>query len=313
MQTIILDDHGREWDARSLTLRRLLHCPLPDFDFLSYLIENLGFVAVTKIAPNAARIRFRPETAAQASIAAALYRVADMGLERIVISHPDRLDRLFPNLAQAFTYIAGQVAADHQPPSPAFMSRERPIDTLANTDGPLSSLFAQWTDAKQVYDSSTLANTLIETLHARFMVVEPLDGRLTIVDVGSGFESYGKTWQEHARGLPIEEQPDYDYGRWVKGMFRSVQETRQPRLDEVDATIRRPHRNDRVRVRYQRLILPFTCHRHEGTCLLAASVIDHTIDLGSNASADGNAPLDRRMSGVDQSAFPYAYVRKTRS
>ena len=30
----------------------------PDFDFLTYVIENLGFVAVTKIAPNAARIRF---------------------------------------------------------------------------------------------------------------------------------------------------------------------------------------------------------------------------------------------------------------
>jgi hypothetical protein len=294
MQTIILDDHGRGWDARSLTLRKFLHCPLPDFDFLSYLIENLGFVAVTNFAPNAVRIRFRPETASQASIAAALYRVADMGLDRIVISHPDQLDRLFPDFAQAVAYITERVAAGQQPPSPAFMSRELPIATLANTDGPLSSLLAQWTDSNRVFDSTTMAGTLLDTLHARFMVVEAVDGRLTIFDVGSGFESYGKAWRENARGLPVEEQPDYDYGRWVKGMFHSVEETRQPRLDEVDATIRRPHRNDRVRVRYQRLILPFMCDRREGTCLLSASVIDRTIDLGNSASADGNALWDRR-------------------
>src|SRR5437899_10213407 len=77
MQTIIMDDHGRAWDARSPALRSFLHCSLPDFDFLTYLIENLGFVAVTKIAPNAARIRFRSETVSQTSIAAVLYYLAD--------------------------------------------------------------------------------------------------------------------------------------------------------------------------------------------------------------------------------------------
>jgi hypothetical protein len=280
MQTIILDDHGRAWDARSPTLRSFLRCPVPDFDFLTYLVENLGFVAVTKVAPNAARILFRPETASQVSIAAALYRVADMKFERIIVSHPDKLiDRLFPNLAQAVAYIAEQLAADHQQQSSAFLSRKRPIDTLANTNGALSSLFAQWMDSKQVYDSATLTTTLIEALHARFMVVEPMNGRLTIVDVGSGFESIGKTWRENARGLPIEEQPDYDYGLWVRDMFCSVQETRKPRLDEVDATIRRPHRNDRLRVRYRRLILPFTSGVRGGTCLLSASVVDQAIDL----------------------------------
>jgi hypothetical protein len=282
MQTIILDDHGRGWDAQSPTLRRFLHCPLPDFDFFAYLIENLGFVALTKVAPNAARIQFRPETASQTGIAAALYRVADMGLERIIISHPDHfVDRLFFSFAEAVAYIGEQLAAHHPQSSSAFRSRERSIELLANTNGPLPSLFQKWTYSNEVYNSATLATTLRETFLERFLVVEPIDGRLTIMDIGSGFESLGKTWPEHARGLPIEEQPDYDYGRWVQGMFCSVQETQQPRLDEVDARIRRPHRNDHIRVRYQRLILPFTYKRRAGTCLLSASVIDQTIDLSA--------------------------------
>ena len=280
MQTIILDDHGHGWDAQSPTLRRFLHCPLPDFDFLAYVIENLGFVAVTKVSPNAARIRFRPETASQVGIAAALYRIADMGLERVIISHPHSfVDRLFPNLAEAVSYISVLLASRDQQSSAAFRSRERPIELLATTNGPLSSLFQAWMYSKQVYNSATLATTL--TLPARFLVVEPVNGRLIIMDIGSGFESLGETWQENARGLPIEEQPDYEYGCWVQGMFRSVQETRRPRLDEVDATIRRPHRNDHLRVRYRRLILPFTLKRRGGTCFLGASVVDQTIDLSA--------------------------------
>jgi hypothetical protein len=275
MQTIILDDHGRAWDARSPALRSFLHCALPDFDFLTYLIENLGFVAVTKIAPNAARIRFRPETVCEASIAAAIYCVADMGIERAVISHPDQfVEKLFPSLAQTIAYIAEQVAANHQPLPPAFTSIERPLDIIANTDEALSSLFAQWIDSKQAYDSATLANVLPESLRTRFVLVEPVNDRLTFTDVGSGFEIFGETWKENARGLPIEETPDYDYGRWVQGIYRHVLKTRLPRLDEVDATIRRPHRNDRVHLRYRRLLLPFTCKGHGGPCLLGASVID---------------------------------------
>jgi hypothetical protein len=273
MQTIILDDHGRAWDARSPALRSFLHCSLPDFDFLTFLIENLGFVAVTKIAPNAVRIRFRPETVSQTSIAAALYYLTDMGIERTVISHPDQfVEKLVPSLAQTIAYIAEQIAASHQQPSSAFTSREQPLEILANTDEALSFLFAHWIDSKKVYDSATLANVLPESLRTRFLLVEPVNGRLTFTDVGSGFEIFGETWQENARGLPMEEQPDYDYGRWTQGIYRHVLETRLPRLDEVDATIRRPHRNDSIHRCYRRLILPLTCKGNAGTCLLGASV-----------------------------------------
>ena len=72
----------------------------------------------------------------------------------------------------------------------------------------------------------------------------------------------------------MEEQPDYNYGQWVQGIYRRVQETLVPRLDEVNATIRRPDRNDSIHTHYQRLILPFTCKGNGGTCLLGASVFD---------------------------------------
>jgi hypothetical protein len=285
METIVLDDHGRGWDARSPTLRRFLHCPFPDFDFLTYIIDNLGFVTVTKTSPHAVRIRMRPELASPTSLGAALYCIADMELERIIISHSGEtnIDRLFPSVAQAVAYIAEQIAGGRQRGPLTPLSREQPIDLLVNAEGPLSSLLAHWTNLGHIYDAAALADTLTGALRQRFMVVESTDDRLTIVEVGAGFESFGSAWRENALGLPIEEQPDYDYGRWVQGMFRRVCDTEMPRLDDVDALIRRPDKDDRVHVRYRRLILPFKSDRCRTTRLLGASVVDQTLDLGIDA------------------------------
>jgi hypothetical protein len=282
MQTTVLDDHGRSWDARSPTLRRFLRCPLPDFDFLTYLIDNLGFVAVTKTSPHAVHIKMRPETASPKSLAAALYCIADMELNCIVISHSGeaRVHRLFHNVAQAVAYIAEQIAGAHQHAPLTLVSRERPIDLLVNAEGPLSSLLAHWIDCGHVYDPAALASTLAGALRQRFMIVEPTDDRLTIVEVGAGLETFGPVWREKARGLPIEELPDYDYGRWVQSMYRHVSETDTPRLDDVDVTIRRPHQNDRIRVRYRRLIVPFKCGWRGTMRLIGSSVVDERLVLG---------------------------------
>jgi hypothetical protein len=125
MQTIVLDDHGLAWDGKSLALRSVSQREIPNFDLLAYLIDNHGFVTVTKIHPRSARIRMRLETASPTSIAAALYLIADMGLERIIVSHSDDtfIDRLFPNLSQAVAYIDQQVAAFQRQSSSSVISR----------------------------------------------------------------------------------------------------------------------------------------------------------------------------------------------
>ena len=60
---------------------------------------------------------------------AALYCLADMGIERAVISHPNQfVEKLFPSLAQTIAYIAEQIAANHQPLSSAVTSTELPVE-----------------------------------------------------------------------------------------------------------------------------------------------------------------------------------------
>jgi hypothetical protein len=281
MQTIVLDDHGYAWDVRSSALRHFLRCPTPDFDFLSYLIDNLGFVTVTSSRPGAARIRMRFETAAPASVAAAIFLIADMGLERIVVSHSDEgfIDRLFSSVSQAVAYIDQHVAEPQWRATACVQSRQLPIETLATGRGPLPDLLSLWANTDRTTDLRPLKHALCATAAGRFVALEQVSGRLTIVDIGSGYDSYSKTWQENALGMPVEEQPDYEYGRWVQSMYGAVLETQQPRLDDIDATIRRPHLNDKVRVCYQRLILPFRYGRRGATRLVGVSAVKQPIKL----------------------------------
>lgn len=281
MQTIILDDHGHAWDARSSALRYLLRCPLPDFDFFSYLIDNLGFVAVTSPRPGAARIRMRFETASPSSIAAAIYLVADMAAERIVISCPDTnlVDRLFSTVAQAAAYIDQCVAKTDRYATANVRSRELPINSLTGGRGPLSALLALWASSKRRIDLMQLRETLSTTGACRFVALKHIAGRLMIADLGTGFDSFSKTWQEKALGMPIEEQPDYEYGRWVQAMYGTVLKSQQPRLDDIDAVIRRPHLNDKIRVSYQRLILPFGNGEQAAPCLIGASLVNQSVRL----------------------------------
>jgi len=281
MQTIILDDHGQAWEANSSALRHFLRCPLPDFDFLGYLIDNLGFVAVTSPRPGAARIRMRFDTAAPSSIAAAIYLVADMGAERIVISPSDAnlIDRLFSSISQAAAYIDRCVSEPHWRATASVQSRQLPIKSLAGGRGLLSALLALWANSKRNIELAHLRDILSATGACRFVALEQVAGRLTIADLGSGFDSFSQSWQKNALGMPIEDQPDYDYGRWVQSMYGTVLKSQQPRLDDIDAVIRRPHLNDKIRVCYRRLILPFGGGKHGASRLIGASLVSQSIRL----------------------------------
>jgi hypothetical protein len=285
MQTIVLDDHGHAWDHGSSALRHLLRSPIPDFDFLAHLINDLGFVTVTLLSPGSVRIRMRFETAAPASVAAAIYLLSDIGTERVVISHPDDgVDRLFSSISRAVAYIDQRLAEPRWQAAATVQSRQLPAQTLFSGKGPLAAALSLWIRSAETCDLMTLKRLLPAAATGRFMAVEPVEGRLTIVDLGCGFDSFSKAWQENALGMPIEEQPDYDYGRWVQRMYGKVLETGQPRLDDIDATIRRPHMNDKVRVCYRRLILPFARGTHGVPLLVGLSAVTQSIGLSGSSS-----------------------------
>ena len=282
MKKIVLDDSGRAWDAGSQALRATLHCPCPDFDFLEYAVDNLGFVVVTTLSPTATRIRFRPKTVSHVGLGAALLALAKRhDVDRIVVSHERKgcRDELFGSLKQAVARIEELISSARNSVAPAFVNAERDLRTLMGADNALSLLLLSWIE-NDIYDPSALAELLHGRLHDRYMIVE--GQRLTMAEIGHGFPSYDRYWREHALGLTIDNQPDYAYGRWTGELFKSVLEKWRPRLDDIDALIRRPCYGDTIRVRYRCLLLPYRSGPSGLPSVLSASVIDESIDFRSD-------------------------------
>lgn len=291
MHTSIFDDHGDCWDARSQTLRAQLSCPTPDFDFLSYVVDNLGFVVVSRPQAGAMRLRLRPEVAAPAALAAALFALADEDPRRVIVSRSadGGGDELFAGMGQAIARIGQLTAAPgrtHQ-----FLNKERPVEELAGESHPLAALLAVWEARGRIYDSASYADVLNRLLGGRFMAVMPVHDHLTIVDVGSGFVSYHETWRRRAIGRPLEDQPDYAYGVWARDLFRDVLCRGAARLDDVDAVIRRPHLDDTIHLRYRCLTLPYRYAESAVPCVLCASVIDETVDLRGGMDRAGRPAI----------------------
>jgi hypothetical protein len=231
---------------------------------------------------SAARIRLSPSTVAPASLAAALFSLMDQPPERLVVSHRNDGcgDELFANLRKAIDRVAELMStAQTATPEPAFLREERSLTSLLDEDSHLSALFRFCADAGHRYNPATDLQRLEDMLKGRFMIVEVKTDRLMIAEVGTGFIAYDARWRARAHGLRVEDQPDYAYGCWARDAFLDALRRNQPRVDNVDAIIRRPYLSDQIRVRYRMIILPFSRGASQAPCLLGASVIDDRIDL----------------------------------
>jgi hypothetical protein len=96
---------------------------------------------------------------------------------------------------------------------------------------------------------------------------------------GDRLGSYDPTWARRARGVPLQEQPDYRYGSAAATAYKAALHGRHPVCEQVDAVVSKT-RGANLRLRYTRLILPF--EESDGrTRLLSTSLLDPTIDLRS--------------------------------
>ncbi len=285
--TTIFDDQGRAWRLESEQFRRELACGMPDFDLAAYVVDNLGFVALTRMGGRGARLRFRPTTVTPAALAAALYALADRRPGRIMLSHArgNCGDELVGTLDRALARIAALVGYVPDASRPPFAHVARSLSTIG-TD-PLGQLLRRWQDQEGRFDTAAYADLLDGTLRQRFMIVSGRSDRLTIDAVGTGFGALDPIWVRRARGLPMEQLPDHDYGLWVRAMFQDAMASGIPRLDDIDAIIRRPYFGDHIHARYRRLLLPCRDPVSRAPILLGASAVDDAIDLCRPAALAG--------------------------
>jgi hypothetical protein len=279
MSSLLFDDRGQIWDARSCWLAEDLCSSLRGEELVRYAVRNLGFIAVKKI-DRSLRIRLRPAVVSPIAFSALVYYLADNGPERVLVSVLDRDWRhaLFGSLEAAIQHLLSLCRASQDDRSDDFVRRSKALNAL-DPNSALGELYRLWRDAGGPIPHERLGSLLERGLQGRYVLVERHKSYpdLTLRAVGPGFLSYDQRWLSLASGLRVEDQPDYYYGQWVAQAYREVTRNPAPRLEDVDAIINTA-RLGRSRVRYTRLIVP-VLFSSGPECLLGASLIDPAINL----------------------------------
>jgi hypothetical protein len=279
MRSVIFDDRGEVWDARARGLARDLNASIGGDELVDYSIRNLGFVAVKEMG-GSLRISLRPAVVSPIAFSALLYWLHDRVVDRVLISFLDRdwSHEMLRSRQDAVQKLMARIDLGQGTREGDFLSRELPLESLPQSS-PLRGVLDVWSQLAGKFDRERLAPLLARALNGRFVLVEaaPENPSLVIKDVGSGLTKPAEYWLARSIGNRVEDQPDYDYGKWVAGHYRQVVAAGQPSLSDVDAVINWPQHSRRS-FRYRRLVVPFKT-TGPSTMLLCASLSDPGIRL----------------------------------
>ena len=279
MQTLLFDDRGEAWDAKSHGLAEALQASLSGDELSKYVVRNLGFIAATE-SDGSVRLRLRPAVVSSTALSALFYWLHDQTIERVLISILDGewSHELVRSCEEAVRRLLALVKFSAPDREGDFLNRQKPLHELPDTS-PLHAVLRAWAECGGAYDRQRLLPVLQNATNGRFFLVEATTGSPSILirDIGKGFGGDARHWLGRTVGHRVEDQPDYAYGKWLAEVYGKVAKSGAPSLDDVDAVITWPQQ-PRISYRYRRLVLPFETRRNS-TLLLSTTVIDPAIDL----------------------------------
>lgn len=279
----LFDDLGTHWDGGSPRLRNSFGSPVSNEEFSTYVVKNMGFIAVHGYG-RSCEIRLRPNIVSPAAFAALRQHLKVRVFDRIVTAQfdSDWVYGLHASKDAALAKIETMLAASSKPRPGDYLVRSiSKGDLPRNTPfhDALHSLIENWAMLSQSVHREGLSNIIKQSLQGRYHLMVSDDGSdsLAYREIGDGFVSYSESWVAQAIGKAIEEHEDKAYGSWIASYCREAMKSNAPVLCDVDA-IMNTRKLGRARVRYKRLFLP-TRGIGGGAWLLTSSVLDPTIDL----------------------------------
>lgn len=280
----LIDDLGTIWDGAPPRLRNAFGSTASDDDFSTYVVKNMGFIAVHTYG-RSCEIRMRPRIVTQRAFAALSSWVRSHNFERIVTAHfaaDDWVYGLHGSGDIALGKLDALLATSARSQPGDYLMRQLSKDQLprtTHTHRALHALIEDWPQLSQSVSRGGLTRLIRDSLKNRYhlMHVGATSDQLTFGEIGSGFISYSEDWRARSVGAAVSDHEDRNYGKWVAQCCHDAIRSGEPALCDVDAIIDTP-RLGRARVRYKRLFLPAR-GAGNGTWLLTSSILDPTIDL----------------------------------
>lgn len=261
-------------------MRSAFDSPFSGGEFSTYAVTNLGFIAIN-LYGSSSQIRLRPSMVGEATYAALRRWLGNSRSERVVLSWFDEnwsieLLRAGTQLLQRMDEI---VASSQRIKPHDFISQKLSVPQI-NSNALLNQIVTNWQSYKTPGGQRELMQMLEKALGNRYVVVKPdqTDNKIVFDEFGGGLYADFDVWRACAVGAPIEEQPDRQFGRWVAEAYTDALRSGEPRIDDVDAIVRWPHKG-RTRLRYKRIILPVPGQNSTDARLIGGSIIDNRVDL----------------------------------
>jgi hypothetical protein len=233
------------------------------------------------------RISLRPAVVSPIAFGALLYWLHDRVVDRVLVSFLDHdwSHEMLRSRQDAVHKLMARVDLGQGAREGDFLQRELPLESLPAAS-PLRSVLDMWSASGGKFDRERIAPLLERALKGRFVLVEASPERpaLLIKDVGGGLTKPAEYWLARSIGNRVEDQPDYDYGKWIACFYRKVVSTGVPSLSDVDAVINWPQHKRRS-FRYRRLVIPFR-EPDRTTMLLCASLTNPGINLRVKAGKE---------------------------
>lgn len=233
------------------------------------------------------RIELCPEHIREPTLGALMYWLADQNIERVVLAIHDNgwMHEVFPTRRLAQRRIVDVVSLARCNTAGRFRSKSLSLGAL-DPHHPMRALVAECGPG---LDQPRVADILRNGLRNRFTAIrlERQSGALVVEGMGDGYTMFDEKARMALVGKRIDDQLDFDYGRWIASGFRNMLQRGEPVIEDVDAIVARP---SLVRYRYRRLVVPAT--RGAETWLLTTSIAIPGVELISPACRPPVPPDD---------------------
>jgi hypothetical protein len=256
---------------------RLLGASLSEVALITYAVTNIGWIDIVPRAKGM-HVRCRPSLVTEPALGSLLYVLCDAeGSVLLTVLARDWQHVILRDRRELSTVLAALAGTSE---SQLSCIRERHLSREIRPER--SPLFL----ATQAVIQATETNTSLATFEP--MLDTLFGGRWTISHsesesedvvfdaIGRGFTPFNPTWSALRSGSRLSDCGDTDYARWIAVYRSNISGLDRPVFDEVDALVRLPV--GETRMRYSRVTLPLRLPGCDGL-VFSASVADHSIDL----------------------------------
>lgn len=266
-----IDEKGRKLSSQFVVSSWRPIAALDGAALSRYLVWTAGLVLVQHTSDRM-QISLNFNAISEMALAAMAYELADHAEDTalpVFIMKDNTTVLRIGNGHEALKYVMAQWKSVIREPRRPF--RRRPVPLFGVTRAAFRQLVMMCT-TDRVMDLTLIRRLLHRAFRDRYLVVQ-LDnehGHLKLIEAGCGYPRLDEAWRRRNVGAKFAEFGDEGYSTFVQQAYREAWDTRQPVLEEIEASLAIGPPPPTI-LTYERLLVPVRLASGYG--LLSATLI----------------------------------------